>query len=95
MDKPERLVIVLICCGHTIAVLDQRPLTFRIVVNVGHERRHSRRAAQVYVHLLKQVRLVEAVPGYATIGCGQGDRAIERVVSCAACEALALQRGRR
>ena len=94
-NQTEGQRIVGISRPRLIAVRDQYPLTFCVVVDVRDERSCSRRAAQIHGHGFQQVRFVVSRAKDAAVWhCGR-DPAIERVILRAAHEHVRQHRGQR
>ncbi len=57
-----------------VAIGDQFALPFGVVIDVGHERRSGRRAAQVHIHLVEQIGFVvgRAIDAVVRRGDGSG-----------------------
>ncbi len=85
--------------GHrAVTVGDQLPLPFGVVVYVGNERRPLQLpvfllAAQVHLHTVEQVGLVEGGAIDAVVRRRHGQRAIERIITGAAGKRAIVRHG--
>src|SRR5688572_22879997 len=93
MYQAEGLVIILVRRLGAVCVVNDGALALGVVINIGDERRCSRRAAKVHPHLLEQVCFVVGRAIDAAVRRGDCGWTIERIVGCAAGEGSVVWRG--